>query len=140
MGLRDPRCPECGRLFDPHDSETYSTDVGGLVKLFVGDTAADTHLLKDILLDAGIKAVVLGDSLDVTNGILPAMHGAMPAVWVGSRDLELAAPITEEFIQTRHTVPEVEGKPWTCPNCDESMEAQFSTCWACGCDRPDMPS
>lgn len=136
VGLRDTRCPECGRLFDPNDPESYSVDVGGLVRLFTGQSD-QAHLLKDILQDAGIKAVVLGDALDVTHGFLPGMHGTLPAVWVGGHDLERATPIAEEFAATRHEGLAPVGAPWVCPACEEPMEGQFTTCWSCGADRPD---
>ncbi|MHC4331384.1 MAG: DUF7577 domain-containing protein, partial [Planctomycetota bacterium] len=25
--------------------------------------------------------------------------------------------------------------PWTCPNCGEEVEAQFTNCWKCGANR-----
>lgn len=137
IGLRDTRCPECGRLFDPSDPATYSQNGDGLVKLFIGDSASDTHLLKDILMDAGIKAVVLGDALDIANGLLPLSMGMLPAVWVGRIDVEVASPIVEEFAKSRQKIPEISGVDWTCHTCEESIERQFSTCWNCGADRQD---
>lgn len=28
------------------------------------------------------------------------------------------------------------GGPWTCPNCTEEIEGQFTDCWKCGTSRP----
>lgn len=137
IGLRDTRCPECGRLFDPSDPSTYSQNGGGLVKLFVGDSSSDTHLLKDILMDAGIKAVVLGDALDLAIGIPAGSMSMLPAVWVGALDVENATSIAEEFAQSRREPPAVTGVDWACAECDERIEKQFSTCWNCGSDRPN---
>jgi ABC-type ATPase with predicted acetyltransferase domain len=35
-----------------------------------------------------------------------------------------------------HGPPEQISAPWSCPNCGEQCESQFTECWKCGASRP----
>ena len=136
VGLRDTRCPECGRLFDLNDPASFSVDAGELVKLYVGKSTVDAHLLKETLLHAGSPATVLGAALNYASGVMPGAFDTSPSVWVGQLDLDHATQIAHEFSVIQKEPPHIEKSAWTCSECNETIEGQFSTCWLCGADRP----
>jgi hypothetical protein len=106
------------------------------------DASTDVHasLLKDILEDRGIKAVVQEARLLPLRGKLPALS---PTVWVADEDVDRAREIAAEFDRggpgrQRGGAPNAAGEPgkqeegaWTCPSCGEENGPQFSECWKC---------
>lgn len=44
-------------------------------------------------------------------------------------DVPAAQQIVQEFDAGKHR--ETGGAPWVCPMCGETIEAQFTECWAC---------
>jgi len=58
-------------------------------------------------------------------------EGARPSVWVHVRDQDRAVEILAKA-DRRGTAP-----GWSCPECGESIEGQFTACWRCNCPRPD---
>lgn len=52
-------------------------------------------------------------------------EGARPSVWVRDRDLARARVVLGSVDRRDH------GAPWTCPDCKERLEGQFSACWRC---------
>ncbi len=137
-GLRDPRCPECGRDFDPLDASTFAVNVGNLVKLHASRAVHELHMLRDLLEDAGIRAVVLGETLAQGRGELPMTPDTLPAVWVGEADADRALSLAREFEARTKPGAAAAGQAapdWTCPACGESIEGQFTDCWNCGATR-----
>jgi hypothetical protein len=57
----------------------------------------DAHFVKGLLEQAGIEAVVLGESLEAAFGTLPLGKQGLPGVWVREEDVERAMPIIEEY-------------------------------------------
>ena len=138
-GLRDPRCPECGLGFDPLDAATFAVNVGNLVKLHASRAVHELHMLRDLLQESGIRAVVLGETLAQGRGELPMTSDTLPAVWVGEVDAQRALIIARDFessAKQRAAAPAGRDGEWTCPACGESSEAQFTDCWNCGAARP----
>ncbi len=92
------------------------------------------HLLKDVLEERGIEAVVRGESLLGGAGELPPIETWVDLLVVNDDDAAIAERLIEETLQPAASKPE---QSWTCPNCSEVMEPQFGVCWNCGTLRPD---
>jgi hypothetical protein len=78
----------------------------------------------------------MGAALEGARGDIPYTQSALPSVWVNEPDLQAAQQIIEEFRKggPANTHPQPN---WTCPNCGEVLEGQFTTCWKCGYSRPE---
>ena len=134
-GLPEPRCPECGRAFDPDDPGSFREDVGALQTLYRAADSAEAHALQDRLREEGIAAAVMGESLQSGHG-LPI---TTPAVWVGARHLDRAREVLAAFLSRRSidsAAPAGEAS-WSCPSCGERIESQFDVCWDCQTARPE---
>lgn len=97
---------------------------------------AQAHLLRGLLESEGIDAVVIGEFGFNVRGEAPITEETLPRVCVvNEADAERARAIAVSF--------DTGGKgatgaaPWTCPQCGETIEAQFGECWRCGTQRPD---
>jgi hypothetical protein len=100
----------------------------------------DASFVQGLLRQEGIEAVVQGQALATAWGTLPLSSESLPSVWVPEADAERAGPIVEQYRRTdeANAVDDAE-RPratWTCPQCGEKVEEQFSNCWKCGHDRP----
>ena len=91
----------------------------------------DAEFVRGLLENAGLRAVVHGAHVSSWYG--PILGQAVaPGVFVPEADLAAA-----EEIVARYVAGEIEtGEPWTCPQCSEAIEGQFTACWNCGSDRP----
>ena len=136
-GLPENRCPECGRTFSPTDPSTFKEYLGAPCRLYVARDAIEAHAVHSFLADRGIPSDVMGESLQLP-GALPT---ELPCVWVGSEYLDRAKEALAAFLRAEreerdeHPDPLL-GEPWTCPNCGERVEPQFTHCWNCQTPRP----
>jgi hypothetical protein len=103
----------------------------------------DASFVQGLLRQEGIEAVVQGQALGEVWGSLPLSANSLPGVWVPEADVERAAPIVERYRRTdeANAVDDDEAgvRPratWTCPQCGEKVEEQFTNCWKCGHSRP----
>ena len=142
-GLAEHRCPECGLAFDPDDMDSYSHDVGELVRIYQGTDQVGPHALHALLRENGIPATIMSGHLRPALGY--DLPGTQPSVWVGEKHLQRAEPIVREFLQ-RPSPPATDpaaapptSPPWTCANCGEEIEPQFDACWNCGAGKDDVP-
>jgi hypothetical protein len=102
---------------------------------------ADTALLRDLLVAAGIEAQ-LGDEVMGTMAPYIVSGGTMAAikVVVPEERLEQARTIVEEFAS-----PEAKAapfgapafQPWECPCCHEQNDGTFDICWNCQSERTE---
>jgi hypothetical protein len=92
----------------------------------------EAHMLRGYLETAGIRAVVLGEHGYAARGGLPIDATTAPAIWVAEEEAEQALALIQEFFAQQ---PLEHGENWRCPNCGESLEAQFTACWNCGAER-----
>ena len=104
----------------------------------------DANFVQGLLRQEGIQAVVQGQSLGTAWGTLPLSAESLPTVWVEDKDVERARPIIEAYRQTDRAnadeaVAEAPRATWTCPQCGEKVEEQFTQCWKCGHNRPASP-
>ena len=106
-----------------------------LKRIYVAANAVDAHMLKDLLAQEAIEAVVRGDDfVPLQGGNLFRME-TRPSVWVLDDDrLARARELAAEF--GSGPVAGGETETWRC-RCGETVEAQFSECWSCGRARPE---
>lgn len=132
-----PRCPECGRGFDPENETTFHRGLTSPTKLYAANNTMEAHLLVAQLAQAGVRAVVMGSLLDMARGELPMTQETLPSVWVSATDTDRAMAVVREFTERTAEEPDEAGEPWTCPHCQEDVEGQFAVCWNCQAPRPD---
>jgi len=90
-----------------------------------------THL-KTLLDSAGIDTFLRNEFLIRVAGEIP-FDQCQPEVWIKDlRDEPVAQQILEDFSGRKRN----RGPAWTCPNCREWLEGQFTACWNCGAERP----
>jgi Putative prokaryotic signal transducing protein len=95
-------------------------------------TVAAAHIVKAILDSEGISSEVRGEHLAGALGEAPLDVDTLPSVWVSDSDAVRADELVREALSGQGPVSE----GWTCPNCGEELEGQFTECWQCGASRP----
>ena len=100
--------------------------------VFTAKHPTEAHLIRGMLEAEGIRAEVRGDQLYGAFGELPVL----PTVWIlDPADDSDANRLVGEFLRgtpaRRHA-----HERWTCANCGEMLEGQFTDCWNCGNSRP----
>jgi hypothetical protein len=80
---------------------------------------------RNVLIAAGIDSELRNQYLAGALGDLPMLE-TWPQLWVED-GLESAALRALEKAATAPT-----GALWTCAQCGEQLEPQFTTCWRCG--------
>lgn len=114
--------------------------IEGMRHVYTARDAMDAHFVKGLLAQEGIPAVVQGEALQEAWGNLPLTPESLPSVWVAEADVAAATPVIEEYKRRDEadaTVDEPPPRPtWTCPQCGEKVEEQFTQCWHCGHQRP----
>jgi hypothetical protein len=104
--------------------------MSSLTKLYIAENAIDGHMLKGLLEQEGIPAVVRGDDVVPLQGGTLFRMETRPSVWVlDDERLPRARELAADF---GHRAPSSEERPapWTC-RCGETSEAQFTECWRC---------
>ena len=103
-------------------------------QVFVAQHPTEAHLVKGLLEADGIGAQVMGESLFGVRGEAPATPDTLPTVWVMDEgDAPRALAILAAYGH-REAAPQAS---WTCSNCGERVEPQFTACWRCGTNRDD---
>ena len=92
----------------------------------------EAHLIRGMLEAEGIRALVKGDQLYGAYGELPVL----PTVWIFDDALAMHADrLVIDFL--RGSAAHKYGhQRWTCAQCGENLEGQFTDCWKCGAPRP----
>ncbi|MDP9008307.1 MAG: DUF2007 domain-containing protein [Pseudomonadota bacterium] len=80
---------------------------------------------RNVLTAAGIESELRNQYLAGALGDLPMLE-TWPQLWVED-PFESAAL---RALERAATAPS--GAPWTCGQCGEQLEPQFTTCWRCG--------
>jgi hypothetical protein len=91
------------------------------------------EFLVQVLASHEIEAQVVGAALSTLIGYVPA---SMVKVHVAEADADRARAVVDEFERSgrggaRRGGTEAEASPWTCANCGETIEPQFTECWNC---------
>ncbi|HYN98961.1 MAG TPA: DUF2007 domain-containing protein [Actinomycetota bacterium] len=98
-----------------------------MIQAYVANSLAQAHLIKGFLDAEGIFAVVRGEHLVGIAGEIPVTMDTLPSIWVGEADRELARELIDKALKN-----ELVFEDWTCPECGETVEGQFTECWQCG--------
>jgi len=96
-------------------------------KLYRAANLPDAHILRALLVQAGIQAHVFNENAQGGLGQLPFTE-AWPEVWV-SEDHDLGR--AQEIVQAFECSPEVIASV-RCPACAEENPTSFQLCWSCG--------
>ena len=92
----------------------------------------EAHLIRGMLEAENIRATVRGDQLYGAYGELPVL----PTVWIHDAALtEDAQRVVAEFLRGG-AARKYGHERWSCQQCGEVLEGQFTECWNCGSARP----
>ena len=90
--------------------------------------------LRQLLAENQIVSFIKNEHLAGGVGELPIFE-CWPELWVTVPALaDKARVLIEAFEGDAHSA--ARHKPWDCPKCTESIDANFGSCWNCGADRP----
>ncbi len=96
---------------------------------------ANIEMLKGLLEDAEIRCMIRNEYLSSAMGEVPFLE-ASPELWIlKEEDYFRARSMLETWRHTRIEVHE----PWSCEDCGESIEGQFTSCWQCGKEKQTTP-
>lgn len=99
----------------------------------------EAEFVKGLLAAEEIHAVVQTSALESILGDVVANSESLPSVWVPEEDETRSLVVISEMKQGGPAA--LEPRPaWTCPNCGETVEGQFTQCWKCGTARPAEPT
>lgn len=106
-------------------------------KVFTAQNPTEAHFVMGLLQAEGLDAEVRKESLFTTVGGAGALVGMLPEVWALNPDqITQARAIVDRYasgkINASPAMP-----PWTCAQCGESHEPQFTSCWKCGAVKAD---
>ena len=80
----------------------------------------------------GIKYLVKDEYASSMGEISPLV--ASQHIWImDAEQMEAARSILEMLKSSAATVA---GEMWTCAQCNEKLEPQFTECWSCGAKKP----
>jgi hypothetical protein len=107
-----------------------------VTKVFVAQHPTEAHLLKGLLESNGIPSEVRGDALFGVRGEIPFTE-AFPEVWILD---DTQAGEAFDVLRNRSTATsDVDAsQSWRCSSCGETIEAQFTACWRCNADKPNV--
>ena len=97
-------------------------------KVFVAANPIEAGLVRDLLVDAGIPALVQGEALWAVRGEVPATADTLPSVWVPDGACEQAHAVLRDL--ARRPGPDL--PPWNCQRCDAEVDGEMAECWNCG--------
>ena len=100
-------------------------------KLFISSILVEVESFKEVLEQEGILCMIKNQQGSSLAGEVPFAE-VFPELWViNDNDYSDAQEILENWRQVHHTT----ATDWTCSNCQETLEGDFTTCWQCGEDR-----
>jgi hypothetical protein len=102
------------------------SEVSDWKQLITADDPIEAGFLRGLLESAGVEVQLRSMELWTAAVEIYYSEGARPSIWVRERDLERAKRVLARRDEAGT------GEPWTCPDCDEHLEGQFTTCWRCG--------
>jgi rubrerythrin len=104
-----------------------------IVEVYIAASAPEAHFLRNMLIDAGINAQVIGGTISSSLG-LPAGVEAAPAVLVHRNDEAKAREILSEWEKVHRQPHRDDDEPrpaWRCPTCGELVDEDYELCWSC---------
>ncbi|GAB4293335.1 MAG: hypothetical protein Kow0068_18450 [Marinilabiliales bacterium] len=100
-----------------------------MTKVYTSPSIQFIYNLKNILENHGIESVVVGENRFMVMGELPPGECWIDLYVVDDKMILKAASIIRKSIDEQETE---NYENWTCANCNEIIEGQFSVCWKCG--------
>src|ERR1035437_4758223 len=103
-------------------------------RLFSANSPADEgplQMLKSAMEGEGIACMVRNELLTIGKGDIPASECVPELCILDAKDYSKAQKMLDEWRQS-------EAQPhasWLCPQCKETIEGQFTSCWKCGNER-----
>ncbi len=98
-------------------------------KVYSNSNQAAIAIVRDLLAQQDIESKVLNENTAAVLGEIPFLR-ATPEVWVRDEDGEQALTIVERF-ESGETRESLARPAWTCPECSEQIDGQFTECWNC---------
>jgi rubrerythrin len=106
------------------------SDPDDLISVYRAAEVVEAHLVKDLLIDEEIDAVVSEENEPLAGlPIVPA------DVLVRRRDLARAQALVAEY--DRRKIERAERPEWKCPSCGATVVGAFDECDLCGTPHPD---
>ena len=97
----------------------------GWARLYTADNPVDLGFVQGLLEADGLPTRVQSMDLWAAAVEIYFAEGARPSIWVRTQDVQRAQALIDGADQRD------QGQPWVCPDCNESIEGQFSACWRC---------
>ncbi len=107
--------------------------LGGLImkKLYVSQSLIDVESRKELLDQAEIGCMIKNQRSAMLWGEVPFVE-VFPELWVlQDEDWERA----QQFLQDWEEAKPLTTTSWTCANCGEIHQKEFTTCWKCNQER-----
>jgi hypothetical protein len=104
-------------------------------KIYVDRNPVEAHLVKGLLENENIEAMVQGEFLWNVRGEVPIAEDTAPSVWiVDDSEYDRALEIINDM-SLRSEAPSRDAPDWRCGKCGETNEHIFTECWKCGKER-----
>lgn len=99
--------------------------------IYSAESVVHVAHMRNLLESAGIRCELRNFHLAGAIGEIPFLE-CWPQLWAveESQHAQAERLVAAELSGAHHSGPE-----WTCPNCRERIESQFTGCWRCGCER-----
>jgi Putative prokaryotic signal transducing protein len=107
-----------------------------LRRVYSARDGLEAHFVKGLIESEDIHVVIQGETLGAVLGDVPLSTDSSPTLWVDQSDVPAALRIIGEMKQGGPAAINP-GPKWTCANCNEQLEGQFSSCWKCGAPRSE---
>ena len=110
-------------------------------RVYIARGTAEAHLVRAYLENAGIKAIVRGETLSAVFGGIPIDADSLPSVWVmDGVDYDRAQELIAESSRAADAEEPEPGDSfgstdWECPQCGETIDHELLVCWNCGAVR-----
>ena len=99
------------------------------VEVYSAMNLVEAHFVRDLLIDAGVEAIVVGESLGAAVGDIPSFV-ASPRIWVPASQINKARQLIDEY--QRRRLEAITRDAAYCYHCGEPVNQRRSTCPACG--------
>jgi hypothetical protein len=97
--------------------------------VYSAESVVQVAHMRNVLESAGIDCEVRNYHLASVIGEIPFAEG-WPQLWVSEGQHAEAEQLVATALDGVQRGPE-----WTCPECRERIESQFTACWRCGHER-----
>ena len=102
-----------------------------MVKVMVSQSLVEIEALKARLEEVGIPCLVKNQYTSSLAGEVPFAE-VFPELWV-TRDEDVSR--AKELLQQWRDAESAPGPAWTCRQCGERHDSQYTECWKCGAGR-----